>query len=183
MGMKLKRVMPGKLKGGLRKLKFVPPTRQIALSQAKITELKNEKKVIKMVERGKSYDEISYELGISTNEAFELAKRAIDKWCGELALSALQAREVQVRRLDALEAILWPEAEGKPVLDDRGRPVYDAITGQPVINPPDKVAIKLILDIEDRRAKLLGLDAAGKLELSGTVGVRREYVNADIDKL
>lgn len=181
--MRLRRGFPGRAKQGLNKLKFVPPTKQIALNQEKLLEFKNEKKVIKMVERGKSYEDISYELGISTSEAFELAKRSIDKWCGELALSAIQAREVQIRRLDALEAILWHDAEGRPIIDDRGMPVIDGATGKPAINPPDKLAIKLILDIEERRAKLLGLDAASKIDASVTVGVRREYVNADIDQL
>jgi hypothetical protein len=162
-----------------------------AKHKTKLEVLKKEAEVLKLAKKGHTFEEISTiltergNIGISPKEALELTKTAINKWCGEMALDARQAKELDIKRLDALLAILWEDIEPKPLLDDNGFNVLDAATGKPVMTKPDFVAIKLYKDILERRSRMLGFDAdeaAVKVVVENNI-IERRYVGGSPDDL
>ena len=96
---------------------------------------------------GYSGSEIAEELGISTGAVFQLLKQAREAISETAAASAIEERKEANGRLDTMLRAIWPSAtEG------------------------DLKAIQAALAIEDRRAKLQGLDAAAKSALDITSG-------------
>lgn len=100
-------------------------------------------KAIRLKIEGHSYTEIAEKLGYSSRgSANSDVRRALEKHVIEEGLAVEAWRELELARLDVLQRAIWPEAmEGSPR------------------------AIETALKILDRRAKLLGLDSAIKLEV------------------
>ncbi|MFF4644978.1 hypothetical protein [Streptomyces sp. NPDC001389] len=100
-------------------------------------------KAIRLKIDGASYTEIAEQLGYSSRgSACSDVRRALEKHVIEEGLAVEAWRELELARLDLLQKAIWPEAtEGNPR------------------------AIETALKILDRRAKLLGLDSAIKLEV------------------
>lgn len=95
-------------------------------------------KALDLRRQGCSFGEIAKELGWRTRQAaFEAVSRAL---ADTVAEPAEDVRKLELMRLDRLERLLWPRAEA-------GDP--KAVTG--------------LLKVQERRAKLLGLDAPTKL--------------------
>jgi hypothetical protein len=134
-----------------------------------------------------TYQAIADHLGLSKSAAFEAVQRAL---ADTLAEPAEQVRALELEKLDeaerAVRAVLEREhvtvSQGKVVrrrvgdqLDDDGQPVLDG-DGKPVgvyedvlDDAPVLQAVDRLLKIQERRARLLGLDAAQKLDVSGEV--------------
>lgn len=104
------------------------------------------------------------------------------------------AVDVALRKLDALEADLWDEWDKSKTAQTRtslrrktrgGQPTgtgpaetdQSAVTTSAVGNP---AIVRAILEVIDRRAKLLGLDAPARHELSGPGGAPIATVNASV---
>lgn len=166
---------------------------QAARNQDKLAILREETKVLKLVKKGHTFEEVSEilskepgrEVGVSPKAALELTKAAIGRWCGELALDAKECRELDLKRLDAIQTILWSEIEPQELKDERGRPIIDPVTLEPAMSRPDHNSIKLCLDIMGRRARLLGLesDEAAVKVVNEVNIIERRYVGADPDAL
>ncbi|MBB4893550.1 hypothetical protein FHS39_002581 [Streptomyces olivoverticillatus] len=92
---------------------------------------------------GHTYTEIAEALGYSSRGAVYVdVKRALEKHVIEEGLAIEAWRELELAKLDALQKAIWPKAmEGDPR------------------------AIEAALKILDRRARMLGLDSAIKLEV------------------
>ncbi|MFE3577856.1 hypothetical protein [Streptomyces vinaceus] len=100
-------------------------------------------KAIRMKIDGASYTEIAEALGYSSKgSACSDVRRALEKHVVEEGLAVEAWRELELARLDVLQRAIWPKA----------------MAGDPR-------AIETALKILDRRAKLLGLDSAIKLEV------------------
>lgn len=100
-------------------------------------------KAIRLKIDGYTYTEIAEQLGYSSRgSANSDIRRALEKHVIEEGLAVEAWRELELARLDVLQKAIWPEAM-------RGSPR----------------AIETALKILDRRAKLLGLDSAIKLEV------------------
>lgn len=73
---------------------------------------------------------------------------------------------MELERLDALQAAIWPMTQHRrEIMDD----------GTEVTHEPDLKAIQQVLLIGDRRAKLLGMEQQSvnvKLDVQGEVGVK-----------
>jgi DNA-binding CsgD family transcriptional regulator len=96
---------------------------------------------------GKTYRAIGAALGITEPGAHACVKRALARGAAELREAAAEAIELDLERLDALLAGFWDRAEAG-----------------------DEDAADRVLKILERRAKLLGLDAAARTELTGADG-------------
>lgn len=109
--------------------------------QAKTAERRG--KAIRLKIEGKTYTEIAELLGYDSKaSACTDIKRALERHVIEEGLAVEAWRELELARLDVLQQAIWPEAmDGSPR------------------------AIETALKILDRRAKLLGLDSAVKLEV------------------
>jgi hypothetical protein len=96
---------------------------------------------------GMSYSSMSERLGVSASSAHRAVLRSLARTAADLGESADALRSLELQRLDALLAGLWPAASAG-----------------------DPAAVSVALRVSERRAKLLGLDAPSRRELSGADG-------------
>jgi hypothetical protein len=138
--------------------------------------------------RGMSYRQVAAEMGYrSVRSAQEAVQRALSSIVEE---SAQDLRAMELGRLDDLyEAAMDVLGRDHVVVSNSGKIVYDTIEyardgtgnimidddGRPVAekvaklldDAPKLAAIKTLLQIQERRAKLLGLDSPVKAEVGG----------------
>lgn len=93
----------------------------------------------------------------SRSSAYDAYHRALEYTISE---PAEQARALELQRLDKILFAVWPEATG---------------------TKPNKESIKVVLDIMQRRARYLGLDAAVKFDIAGMVKGMAEAAGVDYD--
>jgi transposase-like protein len=103
-------------------------------TQAKLTKRERQRAVLDLRLQGRTYREIAGELGMSSSQAHRLADEALADFVAE---PAEQVRKLELARLDRLYSVAAPAAE-------RG----------------DMMALAACLKVQERRAKLLGLDSA-----------------------
>lgn len=154
--------------------RFSPRVVQIAAAQDRIATLIVQKAVVKDVLKGLSYEAIAEKRQISPEVARTMSKVAIARWAGELGHTATEAREIDVKRMDALLERLHELVFPSPYIDNN--------TGNTVQPAPDLAASRLYLDILKQRATLLGTEAAHKLEEIKTEILRREYIGIPTNK-
>lgn len=128
--------------------------------------------------RGMTYREIAAELQVARSAAHKMVERALREIIQE---PAEEVRRLELERLDALYAAAMDILERHHVTVSHGRIVL-GMDGEPLEDDgPVLQAIDRLLKIQERRARLLGLDAATKTEVSG--GVKYELVGIDPDAL
>jgi len=108
---------------------------------------------------GKTYTEIGAEIGITASGAYRAVAREMQRLAETARDTAVQVRDLELDRLDALQAASW----GK------------AMDG-------DATATNAILRIMERRARLLGLDAPEKVAPTSPDGTR-PYTEQDMRRL
>ncbi len=116
---------------------------------------------LRLRQRGLTYSQIANELGVSRKTAYRDVKKELEKIQKTCSEEAELVREIELRRLDEL----WSVANTA------------ALNG-------DLKAIDRCLRIQERRAKLLGLDAAEPvtIEHSGTMSVQID-IEKEVKKL
>lgn len=101
--------------------------------------------------------------------------RALEQNRDEEAAEASVYRQQENERLDELLEAAWPRAtKPSPILDREGNVVGEEL---------DMRAVDTVLRLMDRRAKLNGLDAPVKTEVTGAKGGPLALSTADPDKL
>jgi len=98
---------------------------------------------LELRKRGMSYRQIGQELGVSRNTAHKYVTAELDELRAETRASAEQLRDLELERLDQYLARL-----------------------QPKIEDGDEKAIATALRVQERRAKLTGLDAPQRTEVT-----------------
>jgi hypothetical protein len=124
--------------------------------------LARETDALQLRRNGATYPQIAERLGLSTSGAHEAVKRALDRTLTE---AAPDVRKLELERLDsllvtALTVLARPHPlvqGGRVVLDQQGQPLRD--------DGPTLAALDRVLKIQERRARLLGLDAPTKLDM------------------
>jgi hypothetical protein len=90
----------------------------------------------------------------------------------EALLAYPEVLRMELERLDALQAAIWPMTQHRrEVMDD----------GTEVLHEPDLKAIQQVLLIGDRRSKLLGMEQQSvnvKVNVEGEVGVKATLAGA-----
>jgi hypothetical protein len=130
---------------------------------------------VRLRANGQTFDEIGQALGITKQAAFKLVTRALEATLRE---PASQVRVIDLERLDQLQvealAVLrrthYVVQGGKIVRGDDGEPLVD--------DAPTLQAIATIVRLMERRARLLGLDAAQKHEV-----LTLDTIDAEIRRL
>ena len=116
-----------------------------------------EEEALKLRMAGLSYSQIAQHLGVSKSTAHKAVIRALDRLNQRIAEEAEQVRRLELERLDVMFRSLWPQ-----------------------VLKGNQGAIDRALRIMERRARLLGLDAAQKVNVQGTIGppvIREVIVN------
>jgi hypothetical protein len=87
---------------------------------------------------GATYSQIARHLSLSTTRAYQLVRAGMDEVKAELKETALNLRQMELDRLDAIHFAHWPRRANPRNAD-------------------------VILRVMERRARLLGLDAPAKI--------------------
>jgi hypothetical protein len=111
------------------------------------------RKALELRRAGANYDEIARQLGLAKSTVHAMVHSAMREITRE---PAEELRNLELQRLDAMMMGLWPNAR-------KG----------------DATAVTAVLRVMERRAKLLGLDAVVKHELTGPDGgpLRADVLN------
>lgn len=145
-----------------RKTATVSPrkTRESATSARKVKATDREVTIMQLRIGGARYEQIAERLGIAPSTVGRALKRAMGRWQDQATELAGEMVWLQLERLDRLLVALWKDASSGNV-----------------------GAIDRVLKIEERRAKLLGLDLAQDLNIehSGAVQVSFKVEYGDPD--
>lgn len=120
---------------------------QSATSGRTITARERELEAVRLRTAGQPYSSISLSLGIAKSSVHRAVTRAMARTATTLAEDAGVLRQIEIARLDALLAGLWPRATSG-----------------------DVPAVHAALKVGERRARLLGLDAPARAEVTGAQG-------------
>jgi hypothetical protein len=112
-------------------------------------------KALEMRKSGMTYRAIGAALGVSQCMAHKDVHHVIDILAREARETAEAIREIELERLDAMLAALWPAVEAG-----------------------DTSSISTALRVAERRARLLGLDAPVKQEVTGANGGPLSFIEA-----
>lgn len=131
--------------------------------------------------RSMSYPQIARAMGCSQSTAYERVQRALKAIVREPAEAVVK---MELEKLERLERKCLQILDGSHVLVSQGR-VITSGTGEETVTYTDPgpvlAAARELRQINESRRKLLGLDAAAKVDLSG--GVRFEMVGIQEDLL
>ena len=106
-------------------------------------------RIFKMRQAGVPSVEISKRFGVTTSVVNKAISRQLEKMNREALMAYPEVLRLELERLDALQAAIWPMTQHRRVtLDD----------GQEITVEPDMKAIQQVLSIMDRRSKLLGME-------------------------
>lgn len=142
------------------KLKRVAPR-----SPKSILQIEGASRALQLRKRGYSMSEIADEMLIPTSTAAKLVKTGLSHIETDLSESAVEARRLELERLDELIKLANSELKYNCEVPS------ETFKGIETIN-------KLIT----QKASLLGLNAPSKLDVS-TPQSRREYIGIDTDKV
>lgn len=128
--------------------------------------------------QGKTFQQIADELGLANKGD---AHHAVERALAEIVKGPAEAlRDLELSRLDTMYEAAMGVLERQHVTVSNGKVVH--LSDDPLPDDgPVLQAIDRLLKIQERRAKLLGLDAEKKVSLSG--GVKYEVVGIDPDDL
>ena len=106
-------------------------------------------RIFKMRQAGVAVAEIAKRFGVSTSVVSKAVNRQLAKLNSEAMMAYPEVLRMELERLDSLQAAIWPMTQHRKVkLDD----------GSEIQVEPDIKAINQVLQIMDRRSKLLGMD-------------------------
>lgn len=132
---------------------------------------------------GHSYDEIAAQLGFANRSAaYKAVERAMRLTVQEPAAAQ---RTLQLARLDLLFREAWAVLKAEHVAINNGRVIMNPANPEEPLRDhgPVLAAIDRLLKIEERRAKLLGLDAPVRAELITVDAIEAEVARlaAELD--
>lgn len=106
-------------------------------------------RIFKMRQAGVATGEIAKRFGVSPGAVNKAVNRQLTKLNAEALMAYPEVLRMELERLDSLQAAIWPMTQHRKIkLDD----------GSEVQVEPDMKAINQVLQIMDRRSKLLGMD-------------------------
>jgi len=132
-------------------------------------------KAARMRSRSMTYQQIGDALEVTKQAAWEMVERAMKEVITEPAESAVA---FELQKLDAQEQDILERLEKRHFVVSNGRLI--SIGDPPLPLEDDDFALRahaLLLRVAERRAKLLGLDSATKLDVSG--GMTYTLLGAD----
>jgi hypothetical protein len=140
-----------------------------------VTARQREARMLELRRDGRSYTEIGEAFGISRQVATRIIQRGMDRIVREPAelvkvMDLERLDQLQVEALAVLRRRHVAVSGGKIVRGDDGQPLVD--------DGPVLAAIGKLLDIQARRARLLGLDAPNKHEV-----LTLDAIDAEIRRL
>ncbi len=135
--------------------------------------------VMRLRRQGQTFEEIGEQLGVTRQRAHQIYWQTLREIPAQ---QVAEYRAEQAERLDELLRKAHEVLQRRHITVSNGQVVR--LDGQPVEDDgPTLMAIKTILAIEERRAKLFGLDTPVKQQVEVDGGVRYEIVGVDLSQL
>ena len=131
-----------------------------AAAKSSVRRIRTTEKTLKALElrkRGMNYTQIGEELGCARSTACRYVLSELENLAEKCREEAVHVRDLELQRLDALYLKAWEAVEGG-----------------------DLSAIDRCLRVQERRAKLLGLDAAQKVDVQGLVDIHFDKEDEDL---
>lgn len=120
-------------------------------------------RIFKMKQAGVATSDIAKRFNVSTKVVSLAVTRQLEKLNKENSLIYAEVLRMELERLDAMQAALWPMTQHRKVtLDD----------GTEIQVEPDLKAVQTVLAISDRRSKLCGMEQT-------RVSIQAEVLNSD----
>lgn len=135
--------------------------------------------VMRLKRQGHSFEAIGERLGITKQRAHQIYKAALDEIPAQ---EVHEYRAEQAERLDEMLRRAYEVLERKHITVSNGKVIY--LDDAPMEDDgPTLMAIKTVLAIEERRARLFGLDAPVKQQIGGEVQVTYSFEGVDMEGL
>jgi len=106
-------------------------------------------RIFALKKAGVSSREIARRFDMTTSAISKAIQRQLEKLNQESRLNYVEVLRMELERLDALQASIWPMTQNRK----QSNP-----DGSEVAIEPDLKAVQQVLSVMDRRAKLLGMD-------------------------
>lgn len=106
-------------------------------------------RIFALKKAGVSAREIAKRFDMTTSAVSKAIQRQLEKLNQESKLNYIEVLRMELERLDALQASIWPMTQNRK----QSNP-----DGTEVTIEPDLKAVQQVLSVMDRRAKLLGMD-------------------------
>ena len=131
-----------------------------AAAKSSVRRIRTTEKTLRALElrkRGLNYTQIGEKLGCHRSTACRYVMSELENLADKCREEAAHVRDLELQRLDALYLKAWEAVEGG-----------------------DLPSIDRCLRVQERRAKLLGLDAAEKVEHSGDLVINLRSVDMGV---
>ena len=131
-----------------------------AAAKSSVRRIRTTEKTLKALElrkRGLNYTQIGEKLGCARSTACRYVLSELENLADKCREEAVHVRDLELQRLDALYLKAWEAVE-----------------------EGDLPAIDRCLRVQERRAKLLGLDAAAKVDVQGLVDIHFDKEDEDL---
>lgn len=106
-------------------------------------------RIFALKKAGVSSREIAKRFDMTTSAISKAIQRQLEKLNQESRLNYVEVLRMELERLDALQASIWPMTQNRKQANP---------DGSEVAIEPDLKAVQQVLSVMDRRAKLLGMD-------------------------
>ena len=130
-------------------------------------------RIMKLRQAGVSYNEIAERFNMTTRGVATRVRKVLEDMNSEALMAYPELLRMELERLDALQAAIWPMTQHRKVTAD---------DGQEIQLEPDVKAIQQVLGIMDRRARLLGMERTNisiQMESNQNVNVRATLAGAE----
>lgn len=130
-------------------------------------------KIMKLRQAGVSLTEIGKRFNMTSRGVAMRIRKVLEDMNSEALMAYPELLRMELERLDALQAAIWPMTQHRKVTAD---------DGQEIQLEPDVKAIQQVLGIMDRRARLLGMERTNiaiQMESNSTVNVRATLAGAE----
>lgn len=130
-------------------------------------------RIMKLRQAGVSYNEIAKRFNMTTRGVATRVRKVLEDMNSEALMAYPELLRMELERLDALQAAIWPMTQHRKVTAD---------DGQEIQLEPDVKAIQQVLGIMDRRARLLGMERTNisiQMESNQNVNVRATLAGAE----
>jgi hypothetical protein len=125
--------------------------------------------------RGLGYRTIAAKLDVAVSTAYTMVKRGFTDAAGEASETTLK---LELAKLDNAEQAVLAVLEARHVTVSNGKVIY--LGDEPLLDDaPVLAAVDRLVRIAERRARLLGLDAATKIDTTAQVKFVIEGVDPD----
>jgi len=130
-------------------------------------------KIMRLRQAGVSLTEIGKRFNMTSRGVAARIRKVLEDMNSEALMAYPELLRMELERLDALQAAIWPMTQHRKVTAD---------DGQEIQLEPDVKAIQQVLAIMDRRARLLGMERTNlniQMESNATINVRATLAGAE----